>query len=174
MVGTQAVVTEPYLFTRKVMRSGGTGVRKQLREARFSLLLHQTTVGHSEQVHSVPIERVAQQLPMVIHGARRTKDVSRPMGRRETAQGEVGKQSECVRVCAVPVWRKLSSFGEALVKLLQHLLALTVREREAEGEEGGRPSQLRQPVRERKDELIIYNLERKQAEMSELQRRRKL
>lgn len=32
--------TESDLFARKVMRSGGTGVRKQLWETRFSLLLH--------------------------------------------------------------------------------------------------------------------------------------
>lgn len=48
----------------------------------------------------------------------------------------------CVCVSAVPVGTKLSSIGEALVKLLQHLLALSVREGEAEGKEGGRSSQL--------------------------------
>lgn len=74
---TTVTHTESYLFARKVMRSGGAGVRKQLWETRFSLLLHQTTVGHSEQVHSVPIQRVAQQLPVVIHSARSTRDWSR-------------------------------------------------------------------------------------------------
>lgn len=77
---------------------------------------------------------------MVIHSARRAKDLSRAMGSSETTQGKTEKQSECVCVCAVPVWSKLSSIGEVLVKLLQHLLTLTVREREAKGEEGGRPS----------------------------------
>lgn len=46
--------------------------------------------------------------------------------------------SVCIYV--LPVWSELSSIGEALVKLLQYLLALTVREWEAEGEEGVRSS----------------------------------
>lgn len=44
-----------YLFARKAMRSGRTGIGEKLWEARFSLLLHSTTVGHSEQVHPVAI-----------------------------------------------------------------------------------------------------------------------
>lgn len=47
----------------------------------------------------------------------------------------------------------------ALIQPLQHLLALSVREWEAEGEVGGGPSRLQQPVGEAKDELVIYNLE---------------
>lgn len=53
-----------------------------------------------------------------------------------------------VSVCVLPVWSKLSSIEEALIKLIQHLLTLTIREWEAEGEEGGRPSYLRLPVGE--------------------------
>lgn len=90
---------ESYLFARKAMRSGSTGVRKQLWETRFSLLLHETTVGHSEKVHSVPIQRAAHQLPMVIHSARRAKDLGRAMGKNETTQGKIEKQSECACVC---------------------------------------------------------------------------
>ena len=59
----------------------------------------------------------------------------------------------------LPARTELSSISEALVKLLQHLLALTVGEREAEREEGGCPASLQQPVSEREDELVIYNLQ---------------
>lgn len=44
-----------YLFACKAMRSRRTGIGEKLWEARFSLLLHSTTVGHSEQVHPVAI-----------------------------------------------------------------------------------------------------------------------
>lgn len=47
----------------------------------------------------------------------------------------------------------------ALVKLLQHLLTLTVRERVTEREVGGGSSHLRKPVSEREDELVVYDLE---------------
>lgn len=51
-------------------------------------------------------------------------------------------------MCVLPAWTELSSIGVVLVKLLQHLLALTVRERVAEGEVGGCSSHLQQPVSE--------------------------
>lgn len=61
--------------------------------------------------------------------------------------------------CVLPARTELSGIGEILVQLLQHLLALSVRERVAEGEVGGGPSHLQQPVSEWEDELVIYNLE---------------
>lgn len=48
----------------------------------------------------------------------------------------------------LPARAELSSVGMALVKLLQHLLALAVGERVAEGEVGGGPAHLQQPVSE--------------------------
>ncbi len=50
--------------------------------------------------------------------------------------------------CVLPARTELSSIGVALIQLLQHLLALDVREGVAEGEVGGRPSHLQQPVSE--------------------------
>lgn len=47
--------TKFYLFAWKAVRSGRTGIGEKLWETRFSLLLHSTTVGHSEQVHPVAI-----------------------------------------------------------------------------------------------------------------------
>ena len=68
---------------------------------------------------------------------------------------------KCLGVCGwvLPARTKLSSIVVALVKLLQHLLALAVREWKAEGEVGGRSSHIRYPVSKRKDELVIHNLE---------------
>lgn len=59
----------------------------------------------------------------------------------------------------LPAWTEFSSIWVALVKLLQHLLTLTVRERVTEGEVGGGSSHLRKPVSEREDELVVYDLE---------------
>lgn len=57
-----------------------------------------------------------------------------------------------------PARTELSSVGVALVQLLQHLLALAVRERVAEGEVGGCSSHIQQPVSERQNELVVYSL----------------
>lgn len=44
-----------YPFAREAVCSWGVGVRKQLRQTWFPLLLHPAAVGHSEQVHPVAI-----------------------------------------------------------------------------------------------------------------------
>lgn len=62
-------------------------------------------------------------------------------------------------LCVSPAGTEVSSVGVALIQPLQHLLALGVREREAEGEVGGGPSHLQQPVGEGEDELVVYNLQ---------------
>lgn len=51
----------------------------------------------------------------------------------------------------------------AAVQRLQHLLTRGVREREAEGEEGGGASNLRQTVSEGQDELVANNLKNKRS-----------
>lgn len=65
-----ACVTRLHLFADEPVRPRSVGVGKQLGQARFSLLLHSIAVGHSEQVDPVAIQRVAQQLSMVIQTAR--------------------------------------------------------------------------------------------------------
>lgn len=63
-------MTHLHLFADEPVRPRSVGVGKQLGQARFSLLLHSIAVGHSEQVDPVAIQRVAQQLSMVIQTAR--------------------------------------------------------------------------------------------------------
>lgn len=143
-------VTEWYPFAGEAVRSWSVGVRKQFRQTGFSLLFHPVTVGHSEQVHSIAIQRVAQQLPMIIHtawGAVRERGWRSVNQKLDKLEGQ-GKIQVMYCVCVLPARTELSSAGVALVKLLQHLLTLTIGEWEAEGEVGGRPSRLQQPVSE--------------------------
>lgn len=48
-------VTHFHLFADESVRSWSVGVREQLGQAGFSLLLHSVAVGHSEQVDPVAI-----------------------------------------------------------------------------------------------------------------------
>lgn len=164
------------------MWSGSVGVGKQFGQAGFSLLQHPAAVGHSEQVHPIAIQRMAQQLPMIIHTAWctgsgeqvRTENAGSESWQKREGHNEPishrsyyfqsGVNGHALHVlwgcaeCDLPAWAELSSIGIALIQLLQHLLALTVREWVAEREVGGGPSHLQQPVSEWEDELVIYNL----------------
>lgn len=64
----------------------------------------------------------------------------------------------------LPARTELSSIGVALIQLLQHLLTLSVGEWVGEGEEGGCSTHIQQPVSERQNELVVYNLQRSKGE----------
>lgn len=59
-------MTHLHLFADEAVRPRSVSVRKQLGQARFSLLLHSVAVGHSEQVNPVAIQRFAQQFSVVV------------------------------------------------------------------------------------------------------------
>lgn len=160
-----ASVTHLHLLADESVRPRSVGVGKQLGQARFSLFLHSIAVGHSEQVDPVAIQRVAQQFSMVIQTARFAVAGGR-RGKRESVGGKVrGKKLKGTNGIQfeasprhLPAWTELSSIWVALVKLLQHLLALSVGEWVAEGEVGGGSSGLQNPVSEGEDELVFHNL----------------
>ena len=61
-----------YPFPYEAVCSESAVVREKFVQPGLSLFLYAVAGGHSQQVHTVPVQRVAQQLTVVIHRVNRT------------------------------------------------------------------------------------------------------
>lgn len=68
----QNKVSSSYPFPYEAMRSGSAMVREQFVQPGLAVVLDAVTGGHSEQVHALAVQRVAQKLTVVIHSVHRT------------------------------------------------------------------------------------------------------